>query len=153
MAEVDRNPHAAESPDANRPRVLLAEDDDTVRFGLTALLESMGFDVFSVPDGAALLEQISSGMLGEQGEPPDVIVTDVRMPGFNALNIVEGLRDLGWHTPVIVITAFGDAEMRARVDRIDDLTLFDKPIDLERLEQTLKEAVKRNRARSTPTAH
>lgn len=138
---------SAPDPSAARPvRVLIAEDDHDIRVGLRQLLEVAGYKVECVSTGADLLGYLSSWILSDPKgrEPPaDIIVTDVRMPGFNGLNIVEGLRANGFHQPVVIMTAFGDESMRDRVARMGDATLLDKPFDPAVLEELLASIVHR----------
>ncbi len=127
-------------------RVLIAEDDHDIRVGLRQLLECSGYVVDSVSTGADLLGYLSSWILSDSSrrEPPaDIIVTDVRMPGFNGLNIVEGLRANGFQQPVVVMTAFGDEAMRERVARMGRAALIDKPFDPAMLERLLASLVNR----------
>ncbi len=120
---------------ASRPRVLLAEDDDELRPVLEQALTRSGFDVSAVPDGSQLLDRIALCLLGERWEPmPDVIVTDVRLPAFNGLSLIEGLRDEGFCVPVVVMTAFGDQTMRDRVEHLGRATYLDKPFEQRELE-------------------
>lgn len=123
-------------------RVLLAEDDPNLRFGLSRWLEWGGFEVQSVPDGAALLDRITTTLLDDEptGDAPDLIVTDLRMPGFNALNLLEGLRQEGWLTPVIVVTAFGDREVQERIAALGRASFLPKPVDLSQFEQLVARA-------------
>jgi DNA-binding response OmpR family regulator len=121
-----------------RLRILLAEDDYELRGALHALLETDGYDVHTVPHGAAMLDFLASWILYQDREPPvDLIITDVRMPGFNGLSILEGLRANGWTTPVIVISAFGDESMRARVQKLGSAAYFPKPFDPLALERAI----------------
>ena len=77
------------------------------------LLETEGYEVIAVSSGSALLEHLGSAFLFEQRTtPPDVIVSDVRMPGVSGLKVLEGVRQRGWNIPVVLITAFGDEEVR-----------------------------------------
>lgn len=123
------------------PRLLLAEDDDDVRWCLSTVFEIDGFRVAAVANGVEFLEEIASTMLLEKPWlSPDIIVTDIRMPGFNVLNIVEGLRAAGWHTPVMVISAFGDPEVKERV-RALGADFFEKPLDIDQLERAVMAAV------------
>jgi CheY-like chemotaxis protein len=123
----------------NRPiRVLLAEDDHDVRFALSRLLEFAGYDVQAVSNGAEMLDVLGASILLERKDPaPDVIITDVRMPGFNGLNIIEGLRATGWTQPVIIISAFGDESLQERVARLGSAQFFAKPFEPDQLERTL----------------
>jgi CheY-like chemotaxis protein len=119
-------------------RILLAEDDYELRDALHALLETDGYVVHTVPHGAAMLDFLASWILNQERAPPvDLIITDVRMPGLSGLSILEGLRANGWRTPVIVISAFGDDSMRARVQRLGSAAFFPKPFDPLALERAI----------------
>lgn len=75
-----------------RMRLLLAEDDDETRWSLTALFLNGGYEVQAVRDGRQLLGELTAVILGQHGKlAPDVIVTDVRMPGLSSINIMTGL--------------------------------------------------------------
>lgn len=126
-------------PKTRRPlSILLAEDDDDIRTGLTEVLRRAGHQVHDVPNGIELLNIVASWILHDRDEPePDVIVTDVRMPGFNGLSLVEGLRANGWLQPVIIISAYADKEMEERVGKLQDVALMPKPLDVARLERLL----------------
>jgi CheY-like chemotaxis protein len=119
-------------------RVLLAEDDHDIREALVAVLESDGCEVHAAKSGSELLERLGGWLLEEDPEPPaDIIITDVRMPGFNGLSVVDGLRAYGWPLPVIIISAFADEEMRAKVAGIQSAVLMEKPLDMNRLRPTM----------------
>ena len=124
-------------------RILLAEDDDEIRRALESLLSFDGYQVYAVENGGELMDYLSGWILGDTDETPaDVIITDIRMPGFNGLTILEGLRARGWKLPVIVISAFGDDEIRRRVQNLGGAVFFSKPfepVDLERAVEELYE--------------
>jgi DNA-binding response OmpR family regulator len=127
-------------------RIVLAEDDDEIRWGLISLMVQRGWMVYAAPHGADLLDYLASSMLEHLSPLPDVIISDVRMPGFNGLGILEGLRGAGWLTPFIIITAFGDSDTRACAARLQ-AKVFDKPIDAERLEAEVVRAAEEERAK------
>jgi DNA-binding response OmpR family regulator len=114
---------------ACRARVLLAEDDDELRSMLASALRRRGFGVVEVKNGIALLERLM-----DPGSPAfDLIVTDVRMPGLSGLEVIGSAQPEGWiNTPVILITAFGDAELHEEAGRLGALVL-DKPFDIDEL--------------------
>lgn len=121
-------------------RVLLAEDDDDLRWALADLLRRAGYDVDAVANGARLVDELAACLL-PGGRPPDVIITDVRMPAFNGLRVLEGFRAAGWSTPFILITAFGDDATRSRAQRAGATALLEKPFPAEQLEALVREAV------------
>lgn len=127
---------------ARRLRILLAEDDHDVRLVLTHLLELAGYEVTAVTNGAEMLDVLAASILHETGaSAPDIIITDVRMPGFNGLNIIEGLRANGWTQPVIVMSAFGDEDMEERIARMEHATFFPKPFEPQQLTAALHQLI------------
>jgi len=115
------------------PGILLAEDDDEMRSLLAWALRKHGFEITECSDGLSLLNHLDSFFSGEHPEGIDLIISDVRMPGFTGLEILEGLTDFGIVPPMILITAFGDEETHAIAERLGAVAMLDKPFDLEDL--------------------
>jgi DNA-binding response OmpR family regulator len=112
---------------AYRPRVLVADDDTEMRRLVAESLRRDDYEVVEESDGGRLLVRIAAIYAFERTvDPFDLIVSDVRMPVCSGLDIVKGLRDAHWTTPVILMTAFGDDETRTRAESLG-ATLFDKP--------------------------
>jgi DNA-binding response OmpR family regulator len=122
-------------------RVLLAEDDAELRNALIELLGRAGFVVEAVSSGIGLVTRIGDALLQGESSPVDAIVTDVRMPGCSGLSVAEGLRANGWPTPIVVISAFGDDDMRGRVERMGNAWLLEKPFDAALLGTILSDAI------------
>ncbi len=120
-------------PADHRPRVLLAEDDAAMRALLAATLRRSGFAVIEAGSGYETLELLAHGLISE---PPlwfDLIISDVRMPGYDGLNILASLRQMPTYTPVILITAFGSAAAHALAVRLGAFAMLDKPFELDDL--------------------
>ena len=126
---------------ATQPRVLIAEDDREMRRMLSRALGRRGCDVHAVPNGRELLDTLTRGLAGVEGEAPDVIITDVRMPGVTGLEALARLRRVDWATPVILITAFGDAATHAEAHRLGAAFVFDKPFDLDVLCEAVRSLI------------
>jgi len=135
----------ADAPDlimAAGPRVLLAEDDDELRWALAEFLEGSGYRVYAVRDGRALLEHLGAAMLFEKRDaPPDVIIADIRMPCLSGMQLLENVKGCGWATPVVVMSAFGDDDARKRAASLGAAAFLDKPIDTDHLQRILREVV------------
>ena len=108
-------------------RVLLADDDRELRHLLATELRKDGFVVTEASTGVELRHRLDDG-----DDPFDLIVTDVRMPGMTGLTVIDGLRNGNPRskTPVILITAFGDAHTHAEAKRLK-VVVLDKPFDLD----------------------
>jgi DNA-binding response OmpR family regulator len=117
----------------HQARVLLAEDDDDMRVFLCAALREAGYAVEAVKDGNALLDRIANGLLAKKQVLPDIVISDIRMPGWSGIDVLASLRQSDWSMPVILITAFGDDKTHALAARLGAATLLDKPFDIEEL--------------------
>ncbi len=113
--------------------IVLAEDDDELRPLVASSLRRRGFTVCCVDDGESLVAHVRRR--AERGEAPDLIVTDVNMPGIDGIEAVGILRDWLPHLPVVVVTAYGDAAIRRRVNALDHAHILDKPFHMRHLHE------------------
>lgn len=135
--------------------ILVADDDDDLRALVTSGLEMDGHHIIPARDGVELLEYIASTLIfDERAAYPDLIVTDVRMPGFSGMSVLAGLRDQQWTTPIIVMTAFADERIRADAYRLGASAFFAKPFDLDDLRTAVINLIpRRTPPLRTPTRH
>jgi len=111
-------------------RILIVEDDDAHRHTLTRHLSRSGWSVTASENAERALGAFSAAQ-------PDIVLTDIRMPGMSGLELLDRLRE-NVETPVIVMTAFG--EMQPAIDAMKK-GAFDfliKPLDLDRLEEVIE---------------
>lgn len=73
------------------------------------------------------------------------------MPGFSGLDAVEVLRLVGSRMPVLLVTAFGDAETHERAASLD-ASVLDKPFEMERFRRSVFELLSRRHAISVPSS-
>jgi len=127
-------PAAKLYPVAEGPtRVLLAEDDDQMRELIAEALRAKGYHVFEATNGPELRDWLRRSQHEPGFEPPpDLIVSDVKMPGASGLEVLNWLRQRDWSTPVILITAFGDDEAHQEAERLG-ATMFNKPLAIDGL--------------------
>jgi len=119
-------------------RVIVAEDDPEMRRLVVEALRKDGHHVTEAADGGRLLVQIAEAFDRDPSlSAVDVIVSDVRMPVCNGIELLERLADARWRVPVILMTAFGDEDTRKRAERIGAV-LFDKPLSLDALRAAVK---------------
>ena len=118
-----------------RRRLLLVEDDTTLRQALTFNLAREGYEVISAADGEAALESARSDRL-------DLILLDVMLPGMSGIEVLRVMRRDGVTTPVIILSAKGD-----EIDRVVGLKVgaddyvakpFSRPELLARIEAVLR---------------
>ncbi|MDI1445971.1 response regulator [Polyangium sp. 6x1] len=125
-------------------RVVLAEDDVEVRLLLAQALRKDGHTVIEVESGTQLFEFLRALAQGAPDEShPDVIVSDIRMPGRSGIDVLASLREVGWRTPFVLTTAFGDAATHARARAAGAFAVFDKPFDVDDLRTVVLNAGRR----------
>ncbi len=131
-------------------RVLLAEDDEVFRGFVAAELRRDGHVVIEAEDGDELADHIEVSIYRIGLRPmPDVIISDICMPGPSGLRILEQLRDGERHTPVILMTAFLDDATRAEAVRLGATAVLDKPFDMAALRKAVAEAIGARRGTKT----
>jgi two-component system, OmpR family, response regulator MprA len=123
-------------PIAERPRVLVVDDDQAVRESLRRSLEFNGYAVSLASDGADALARIS-------GANPDVVIMDVMMPRLDGIEATKALRKAGNDVPILVLTArdaVGDRVEGLDAGADDYLT---KPFALQELLARLRALLRR----------
>ena len=130
------------APARRPPRLLLGEDDPSLRQLLSSALGADGYEVIPASDGLELLANIES-TLNVRHERADgfLVVADVHMPGLTGLDVLAILRCARRATPVILITGFGDAETHAEAVELGASAVLDKPFDLDTLRSAAHEAL------------
>ena len=121
-------------PDVDRAaRIVIAEDDFEMRRLVADCLRREGYEVHEVADGAELLLRIEDSFFMRRIPVPiDLVITDIRMPVYTGLEIVNGMREAGLEVPVVIMTAFGNPETRQRAEALG-AALLDKPFKMEAL--------------------
>jgi DNA-binding response OmpR family regulator len=117
--------------------ILLAEDDREMRRMLSGILAREGYFVQPCADGMELLERLDTSSEKVAERRYDLIVSDIRMPGFSGLEILDYVRDSDHQTPVLLITAFGDERTHARAEVLGAAGILDKPFDIDEFSKTV----------------
>jgi CheY-like chemotaxis protein len=125
-------------------RIVLAEDDDDAREALRLALEARGASMRCVGDGAAALAAIRE-------EPPDVVISDIAMPGEDGHEFLRKLRALppkrGGRTPAVALTAFQGRDVRLQSVYAGYHYHLTKPVDADKLVDILVGLVRLTRRR------
>jgi two-component system NtrC family response regulator len=120
----------------NRKRILVADDDESLRRVTQMQLEELGYEVATAADGPsalALLPEIR----------PALVITDLKMPGMNGLELLKQVRARHPETVVIMLTAFGTIETAVEAMRAGAYDYLTKPIDHEQLHLVVNRAMER----------
>ncbi len=119
--------------------VWIADDDQGIRFVLHEALSDSGIDVREFGDAQSLLDALEHSR-------PDVVVSDVRMPGTNGLELLEKLKHRGVEAPVIVISAFTDVASTVAAYRNGAFDYLPKPFDLDQMAAAVERALAETRS-------
>ena len=122
-------------------RVLVVDDEEGARSGLEKLLRLEGYAVDAAADGLAALERAAE-------QPPDVVVTDLKMPRMDGLALMERLRTQWPGLPVIVVTAFGDVGSAVAAMRQGAEHYLVKPVDFDELQVAIDRAIENRDVRA-----
>jgi two-component system response regulator FixJ len=117
--------------------VHLIEDDEGVRQGLAFLLTASGFAVRVYESAVAFLDALPSVQ-------PGCVVTDVRMPGIDGLELQRLLNDRRIGLPVIVMTGHGDVPLAVEAMKAGAVDFLEKPFNDEILLSAIRTAVDRH---------
>ncbi len=102
--------------------VHVIDDDAALRDSLTFLLTAAGFTVRSFELAQAFLQELTSIEAG-------CIITDVRMPGIDGIELLRLLQEMGKGLPVIVMTGHGDVPLAVKAMRLGAADFVEKPFE------------------------
>ena len=130
-------------PIAARERtVLLVEDDDAMRTLMARALRRDGHVVVEAADGDAALDWLGLCLFdGSLERVPALIVSDIRLPHFDGLELLEGLLAAAPKIPVILITGFPSHETSLEAFDLGAERLLEKPFDLDELREAVSSAL------------
>ncbi len=123
-----------------KAHVLVVDDEPSARTGLEKLLRQEGYDVTLAEDGTTALVKAAE-------RPPDVVITDLRMPKMDGVELLRRLHDQDSHLPVIVVTAFGEVASAVAAIREGAEDYLTKPIDFDALTHVIARALERRELR------
>ncbi len=126
---------------AKRAHILLAEDDREMCRLVAMVLNKEGYDVTMCNSGINLVSHLTADALNVGGDHFDLVISDIRMPGISGMEVLEGLKGSVDGPPVILITAFGDAETHAAADRLGAVAVLDKPFNMDALVRVVRSAL------------
>lgn len=119
---------------ASKSQVLVVDDDASLRDVLIKGLTSETLAVEAAANGQLALERIDAGNI-------DAVVTDLRMPGLDGLELCRRIIARSGDVPVIVFTAFGDYETAVQALRVGAYDFLSKPVRLDVLSLTIERAL------------
>jgi two-component system C4-dicarboxylate transport response regulator DctD len=125
----------------SRGRVLVVDDDADLLVSTCEWLSATGFEV----EGMALGREALRVLGAQASTMPDVLVTDIRMPGLDGIAVLEGVLRLDPDTPVVLLTGHGDIALAVKAMRAGAHDFLEKPYDADHLVAVLDRAIAQRR--------
>jgi DNA-binding response OmpR family regulator len=115
----------------NCKKIIVVDDEPDLLRAVTLTLRKFGYEVVPAGSGTYALDLI---MLAENaGEPMDLLITDLHLPGISGIELIEKVRRSGSRVAIGAITAFGNSRIKAGLEKIGCRFCLDKPFNGEEL--------------------
>jgi two-component system, NtrC family, response regulator HydG len=115
-------------------RVLIIDDNETMREGMAATVRRMGHEVVTAAGGAEGLDRM-------RRQPADFVVTDLKMEGVGGLEVTRAVKEIDPACPVLIVTAFGTVETAVEAMRLGAMDFLQKPFAPEALRLKVERAL------------
>jgi two-component system, NtrC family, response regulator AtoC len=129
---------------SERARILVADDEPNLRRVLTAMLRRDGHEVIQATDGSEAVE-----LIGPQGAELDVVITDLRMPTVDGMEVLRHAAKTAPQVPVIMITAYGSVGQAVEAIKAGAFDYIEKPFEQDQIRTIVDKAVKQSIANRT----
>jgi len=123
-------------------RIWIIDDDRSIRWVLEKALSNAGMDVTSFEDGSQVMKRIGQ-------ERPDAIISDIRMPGIDGIELLSRIRERYPEIPVIIMTAHSDLESALSAYEGGAFEYLPKPFDVDEAVALTERALKHQRKQQT----
>ena len=131
-----RTPTPRDEEDMSEARVLVVDDEKSMRDLLAITLQKAGYDVTLAEGGAAAIEAI-------RRDPFDAIITDLRMPKVDGLQVLRAAKEQSPDTAVIMVTAMASTETAVEAMKLGAYDYITKPFKLDEVNLIIKNALER----------
>lgn len=124
--------------DKARGRILIIEDEKSMREVLKILLEEEGYDITPAADGQEGIEQIQKDIF-------DLVITDIKMPRMDGFGVLKKVKEISPSTVVIMITAFGTTESTIEAMKLGAYDYIHKPFKIDEIRLIINKAFEKKR--------
>ena len=114
-------------------KILVIDDEKPTLAMFRLFLDAYGYSVYTAENGA-------EGLAIFRKEKPEIVLTDIKMPGVDGLAVLQRIKEVAPQTAVIVITGHGDSALAEQAVALDAVDFIHKPIKKEALDAALKKA-------------
>jgi DNA-binding NtrC family response regulator len=125
-------------------RILIVEDDDAVRQTMVDLLSEAGFEVEGAEDGEAAIKVVQENSF-------NIVITDLKMPRGDGLEVLEQVKKIDSQTIVIICTGYGTVDTAVKAMKLGAYEYITKPIKIEELKLVVERALDYQRLQAENT--
>jgi two-component system, NtrC family, response regulator PilR len=122
----------------HKGKILIVEDEKSMREVLKILLEGEGYEVMTASDGLEGISHLDKDIF-------DLVVTDVKMPKVDGFEVLKRIKDISPDTIVIMITAFGTKESGVEAMKLGAYDYISKPFNIDEIRLIVKKAIEKKR--------
>src|SRR5688572_5874905 len=133
MSQTDTQP-APPTTERRRPRILVADDERSMRELLAIVLRREGYDVVLAENGREAIAVI-------EREPIDLLISDIKMPDVSGVDVLRAAKRLDQDILGIMITAFASTETAVEAMRLGACDYLSKPFDIDLLKMKVREKI------------
>ena len=128
----------------NGKKILIVDDEMSVRNSLREWFLEDGFAVETAEDGNAALQRMHSG-------PYDIVIIDLKMPGMDGITLERRIREIDKDAAIIILTAFASVETAVEALKLGAFDYVTKPVDPDELSNTVRNALKQRQLEAENT--
>jgi two-component system nitrogen regulation response regulator NtrX len=119
-------------------RVLIVDDEESIRSVLVRLLTYEKFSTLTATDGKSAIEAVSNELL-------DIVLLDVKMPGMDGIEVLKRIKRMDPALPVVIVSGHGTIETAVEATKLGAFDFIEKPIDMDRVLLTVRNGIKQGR--------
>ncbi|MDA8099697.1 MAG: response regulator [Nitrospiraceae bacterium] len=122
-------------------KILVVDDEEGARELFNTILTDEGYDVTLAVNGEDALSRMRNILF-------DLVVTDIKMPGMDGLQLLQEIRKAGLKADVIMVTAYGEVESYLKAMSLGAAEYINKPIRIKELKRIVHKVLTERKARS-----
>ncbi|MHB8811148.1 MAG: sigma-54-dependent transcriptional regulator [Desulfobulbaceae bacterium] len=115
-------------------KILVIDDDESLRRVLEYTLQEEGYEVFTAASG-------EEGLALFEERQPALVITDMKMPGLNGFQVLKEVKERSAEALVIIVTAFGEVDAAVKAMKLGAYDFITKPLSRDELKLTVKKAL------------
>jgi two-component system response regulator PilR (NtrC family) len=140
MSEADLAPAPSTTSTRRPPRILVADDERSMRELLAIVLRREGYEVVLAENGRTAIEAL-------EREPIDLLISDIKMPDLSGVDVLRAAKRVDQNILGIMITAFASTDSAVEAMRLGACDYLSKPFDVDLLKMKVREKIENRQLR------